>query len=189
LQTGLIRFGTVEPKFYRSVSVKCETGQNDSIDVTIFDQNDNEYPITSVTTGLSNYDNIIESPVKSQERVSLKFVFNNATTDSSLPVLRAWQIKAVPAVRRQRMIQLPLSCFDIEMDRFNQEFGYPGRAFSNLKRLETLEETGKFISVTDYRTNEVFTGVIEEVQFLGESAPDKSSDNFGGLVTVTIRKI
>lgn len=189
LQTGLIRFGTVEPKFYRSVSVKCETGVNDSIDVSIIDQNNNEYAISRITTGLSNYDNMIESPAKSQERVALKFVFNNATTDSALPVLRAWQVKAIPAVRRQRMVQLPLSCFDIEMDRYNQEFGYPGRAFTNLQRLETLEETGKFISVTDYRTNETFTGVIEEIQFLGESSPDKNNDNFGGLVTVTIRKI
>lgn len=189
LETGLIRFGTVEPKYFRSVSVKCETGTGDSIYAEIIDQNNNKYGISEITTGLSNYDNIIETPVSSQERVSLKFTFNNATTDTALPTLRAWQIKAVPAVRRQRMIQIPLSCFDIEMDRFNKEFGYPGRASSVLQRLELLEETGKFIQVTDFRTNEIFTGVIEEVQFLGESSPDKNSDNFGGIVTVTIRKI
>lgn len=189
LTTGMIRFGTVEPKFFRSVSVKCETGTGDNILTEIIDQNENIFNVATITTGLSNYENIIQYPSKSQERISLKFTFNNANSDASLPVLRAWQIKAVPAVRRQRMIQIPLSCFDVEMDRYNKEFGYSGRAFYILQRLEALEETGKFVNIRDLRTGEIFTGVIEEVQFLGESSPDKNSNNFGGLVTITVRKI
>ena len=145
--------------------------------------------MTTVTTGLSNIENLISTPSKSQERISFKFTFNNSNTDTSLPILRAWQTKAIPAVRRQRMIQVPLSCFDFESDRYNISFGWENRALELIQRLEQLEETGKFVTVTDYRMDETFIGVIEQVEFSNETSPDRNSSGFGGLLTLTIRKI
>jgi hypothetical protein len=55
--------------------------------------------------------------------------------------------------------------------------------------LEILEEQADFVSVHDYRTDEVYTGLVEEVRYSNESSPDKNNDNFGGLLLVTIRKI
>jgi hypothetical protein len=75
------------------------------------------------------------------------------------------------------------------MDRFNTEFGYNGRAIDILNSLEALEETGQFVTVTDYRTNETFDGVIEEIRFMGESSADKNNNGFGGLLLVTVRKM
>jgi hypothetical protein len=121
--------------------------------------------------------------------MSFKFVFNNVTDDQALPVLEAYQVKAVPAARRQRMYQYPLSCYDTEMDKFNSVFGYTGRAMECIQRLESIEETGKFVTVTDYRTGEQFQGVIEEVRFTNESSPDKDNNGFGGLLLVTVRKL
>jgi hypothetical protein len=189
LTTGSIRFGTTEPKFFRFINVKCQTGEGDSIGISLIDESQNEIELATVTTGLSNIENLISSPSKSQERMSFKFTFNNSNADSSLPVLRAWQVKAVPAIRRQRMIQIPLSCFDFETDRYNVSFGYEGRALQSLQRLEQLEETGKFVTVTDYRMEEQFIGLIEQVEFANETAPDKNSSGFGGLITITIRKV
>jgi len=124
-----------------------------------------------------------------QEYISLKFVFNNVTDDQELPVLEAYQIKAVPATRRQRLYQYPLSCYDNEMDRYNSIFGYDGRAMEYIQRIESIEETGKFVNVTDYRTGEKYNGVIEEVRFSNESSPDKNSSGFGGTLLVTVRKL
>jgi hypothetical protein len=75
------------------------------------------------------------------------------------------------------------------MDKYNAQFGYKGRAYEVLTKLEQLETEGDFVTIKDYRTNESFQGVIEEVRFTNESSPDKDSNGFGGLLLVTVRKL
>ena len=189
IETGKIRYGTVEPKFFRYINVQCTTGQGDTIDVYTIDKNGQELSIASLSEGLSNQDVLISSPSSKQEYMSFKFVFNNVTDDQSLPVLEAYQIKSTPAQRRQRLYQYPLSCFDHEMDKYNSLFGYTNRAMEYIQRIEAIEETGKFVSITDYRTNEQYNGIIEEVRFTNESSPDKDNNGFGGTLLVTVRKL
>jgi hypothetical protein len=187
--TGKIRYGIVEPKFFRYINVQCTTGEGDTIQVYTINKIGTEVGIATLSEGLSNQDVFISDPSTKQEWISFKFVLNNVTTDQDLPVLEAYQIKATPATRRQRLYQYPLSCYDNEMDRFNSTFGYSGRSLEYIQRIEYIEETGKFVNVTDYRTGEQFEGVIEEVRFINESSPDKNSSGFGGLLLVTVRKL
>jgi len=187
--TGKIRYGTIEPKFFRYINVQCTTGQGDNITVYTIDKSGIESSLAILSEGLSNQDIFISNPSTKQEYMSFKFVFNNVTDDQSLPVLEAYQIKSTPASRRQRMYQYPLSCYDNEMDKFSAVFGYQGRAMEYIQRLEAIEETGKFVNVTDYRTGEQFQGVIEEIRFTNESSPDKNNNGFGGLLLVTVRKL
>jgi hypothetical protein len=189
LQTGKIRYGTVEPKFFRYINLQCTTGQGDTIAVSTIDRNGLEESLINVSEGLSNKDVLIAYPSTKQEFMSFKFTFNNVTDDQDLPVLEAYQIKATPATRRQRLYQYPLSCYDHEMDRFSSIFGYTGRAMENIQRIEGIEETGKFVNVVDYRTGEEYQGVIEDVRFTNESSPDKNNNGFGGLLLVTVRKL
>lgn len=189
LETGKIRYGTVEPKFFRYINVQCTTGQGDNIKVYTIDKNGLETSLATLSEGLSNQDVLISNPSAKQEYMAFKFELNNATDDQDLPILEAYQIKAVPATRRQRLYQYPLSCYDNEMDRYNSIFGYDGRAVEYIQRIESIEETGKFVNVTDYRTGEQYQGVIEEVRFSNESSPDKNSSGFGGLLLVTVRKL
>ena len=189
LQTGKIRYGTIEPKFFRYINLQCATGQGDSITVYTIDKSGIESALATVSAGLSNKDILISTPATKQEFMAFKFVFNNATDDQELPVLEAYQIKSTPATRRQRLYQYPLSCYDNEMDKFNSVFGYDGRAMEFIQRIESIEETGKFVNVTDYRTGEQYKGVIEEVRFTNESSPDKNSSGFGGVLLVTVRKM
>ena len=189
IETGKIRYGTVEPKFFRYINVQCTTGQGDDITVYTIDKNGIETSLAILSEGVSNQDVLITSPSTKQEYMSFKFVFNNVTDDQELPVLEAYQIKSTPAQRRQRLYQYPLSCFDHEMDKFNSLFGYSGRAMEFIQRIEAIEETGKFVNVTDYRTGEQYQGVIEEVRFKNESSPDKDNSGFGGLLLVTVRKL
>ena len=189
LQTGKIRYGTIEPKFFRYVNVQCTTGQGDTIVVATIDKNGLENSIVTLSEGLSNQDVLIVTPSTKQEYMAFKFTFNNVTDDQDLPVMEAYQIKSTPATRRQRMYQYPLSCYDNEMDKFSSVFGYTGRAMEYIQRIEAIEETGKFVNVTDYRTGEQYQGVIEEVRFTNESSPDKNNSGFGGLLLVTVRKL
>lgn len=189
LQTGKIRYGIIEPKFFRYINVQCTTGQGDSITLITVDKNGIENSLADLSEGLSNQDIFISNPSSKQEYMSFKFEFNNTTDDQKLPIMEAYQVKAVPAARRQRIYQFPLSCYDTEMDRFSSVFGYKGRAMEYIQRLESIEQTGKFVDVTDYRTGEQFQGVIEEVRFTNESSPDKDNNGFGGLLLVTVRKL
>jgi hypothetical protein len=75
------------------------------------------------------------------------------------------------------------------MDKYNSQFGYIGRAYNVVERLEELEVLGDFVNIKDFRTNESFQGVIEEVRFTNESSPDKDNNGFGGLLLVTVRKL
>jgi hypothetical protein len=187
--TGKIRYGTVEPKFFKYINVQCTTGQGDNIQVYTIDKSGIESSVAVLSEGLSNQDVFISTPATKQEYMSFKFVLNNLTDDQDVPVLEAYQIKATPASRRQRLYQYPLSCYDHEMDKFNSLFGYTGRAMEFIQRMEAIEETGKFVHVTDYRTGEQYDGVIEEVRFTNESSPDKDNNGFGGLLLVTVRKM
>jgi len=189
LQTGKIRYGTIEPKFFRYINVQCTTGQGDTIVVSTIDKNGLEISVSTLSEGLSNQDVLIVTPSTKQEYMAFKFTFNNVTDDQDLPIMEAYQIKSTPATRRQRLYQYPLSCYDNEMDRFNSIFGYDGRAMEFIQRIEAIEETGKFVNVTDYRTGEQYQGVIEEVRFSNESSPDKNSSGCGGLLLVTVRKL
>ena len=75
------------------------------------------------------------------------------------------------------------------MDKYNSQFGYIGRAYDVIERLENLEVVGDFVNIKDFRTNESYQGVIEEVRFTNESSPDKDSNGFGGLLLITVRKL
>jgi hypothetical protein len=189
LQTGKIRYGTIEQKWFRYINVQCDTGEGDNIFVSAIRENGSAVGIGTVSDILSNQDILISNPSTPQELLSFKFTFSNATEDSDVPILKAYQIKALPAGKRQRLIQYPLSCYDYEMDKFNSVFGYTGRAISTIQRLEAMEQIGKFVNIFDYRINEEYSGIIEEVRFTNESSPDKNSNGFGGILLVTVRKL
>jgi uncharacterized protein YwbE len=82
-----------------------------------------------------------------------------------------------------------LFCFDNEEDKFKNRIGYQGRAFERINLFEDLEATSDIVTVQDFKTGEVFQGLIEEVSFKGETAPRKHFSGFGGILTVTVRKL
>jgi hypothetical protein len=189
LQTGKIRYATVEPKFFKYLQTRGLVASGDSITVQTIDSAGNEYDIISLDS-LSLGENVgLAQPVGGQEFIAIKYTFNNGSPITDYPVLQSYQLKAIPGVPRQRLYQFPLSCYDIEMDKYNAQFGYKGRAYEVIQILEELEVKGDFVTIKDYRTEESFQGVIEEVRFTNESSPDKDSNGFGGLLLVTVRKL
>jgi hypothetical protein len=189
LQTGKIRYGTVEPKFFKYLQTRGLVGSGDSIAVQTVGSSGTVYDITTLDSESINENIGLSQPVGKQELIAIKYTLNNGSPVIDYPVLQSYQLKAIPGVPRQRMYQYPLSCYDVEMDKYNSQFGYVGRAYDVLSKLELLESEGDFVTIKDFRTNESFQGVIEEVRFTSESSPDKDSNGFGGLLLVTVRKL
>jgi len=188
IETGLIRYATAESKFFKYLRTNAYIGSGDSIGLQTVDYLGNRYDIATLTgDGLGN-DIELKYPNTPQESLGLRFTFTNASPNIDYPILESYQLKSLPAAPRQRLIQYPLSCFDLEMDNFNIEFGYRGRSYDALHALELLEETGDFVLVQDYRTDEVYNGIIESVEFFNESSSDKNNVGFGGMIMVTVRK-
>jgi hypothetical protein len=189
LETGKIRYGTVEPKFFKYLQTRGLAAIGDNIAVQTIDYAGNDYDIITLDS-VSLGENVgLNQPVGGQEFISIRFTLNNGSPITDYPVLQSYQLKSIPGVPRQRIYQYPLSCFDTEMDKYNVQFGYIGRAWELLQTLEELELSGDFVTVHDYRTDESYQGVIEEVKFSSESSPDKDSNGFGGLLLVTVRKL
>ena len=189
IQTGKIRYGTVEPKFFKYIQTNGLTAIGDNIILKTVDHAGAEYDIISLDSISLGENVVINQPVGSQEFISLKYTLVNGSPITDYPVLQSYQLKAIPAVKRQRLFQFPLSCYDNEMDKYNSVFGYKGRASEVIQRLEELEEIGDWVQIRDYRTDEFFQGIIEEVRFINESSPDKDNNGFGGTLLVTVRKL
>jgi hypothetical protein len=84
---------------------------------------------------------------------------------------------------------LPLQCYDFEADRRNIRFGVKGGAKYRISSLETIESLGATVLVQDFNSGENFDAVIEEISFNRTTPSSFNDDNFGGLITITMRTV
>jgi len=189
LRTGYVRYNTLELKIYKLMQARIDT-TNGGLNIDSIDYADNFYRIgTFPQEGVVPEINI-NYPQASQEYLGFQFTLTRSTTDTSKgPLFTGYQIKALPAIPRQRLIQYPLSCFDNESDHFGVEVGYEGSAYYRMSQLESIENAGDTIRVEDFRTGESFIGLIEEMDFRNATPSDKRFSGYGGLLLVTIRTV
>jgi len=189
LRTGYVRYNTLELKIFKLMQARIDT-TNGGLNIDSIDYADNFYRIgTFPQEGVVPEINI-NYPQASQEYLGFQFTLLRSTTDTSKgPLFTGYQIKALPAIPRQRLIQYPLSCFDNESDHFGVEVGYEGSAYYRMSQLETIENAGDTIRVEDFRTGESFIGLIEEMDFRNATPSDKRFSGYGGLLLVTIRTV
>ena len=189
IQTGRIRYATLEPKNYKRLIGKGDFTKG-SMTLNTVDVNGLVYDILSYDSTVGAPEVTTAVPQGPLEFLQYRFDLNRDTSDITTgPIFKGYQIKALPASTRQRLVQLPLFCFDVEQDRFNNEVGYQGRAFERIVDLETLEETGDEVTFQDFTTGEQFGCVIEEISFRKISPPDRRFSGFGGILNVVIRKL
>ena len=104
-------------------------------------------------------------------------------------VFVGYQLKAVAAVRRQRLISLPLMNFDYVKDGFNVEFGYEGLAEINNLALEVIESDGDVIIMQDFTTGEQVRCLIESLTYQRTTPPNKRFTGDGGILYCVIRTV
>jgi len=189
LQTGFIRYNTTENKIFKVIFPRFDS-TNGGLVVRSVSSDDQEFVIGNFAqTGLIQEVNI-NYPVGPQEYLGFKFTMTRSSTDNTKgPLFTGYQLKALPAVPRQRLIQYPLLCFDKESDKFGVMTGYEGRAYDRMTQLESVENAGDTIRIEDFRTGESYIGLIEEMDFINRTPTDKRFSGFGGILVVTIRSV
>jgi hypothetical protein len=189
LRTGYIRYNTLETKIYKLLQARIDT-TNGGIDIKSIDSTDTEYSIGVFSQGETVPEINVNYPTTAQEYLGFKFTMSRSTTDVTKgPLFTGYQLKSLPAVPRQRLIQYPVFCYDHESDKFSNEVGYEGSAYDRMSQLEQVENVGDTIRVQDFRTGESYLGIIEEMDFINRTPEDKRFSGFGGTLLVTIRTV
>jgi hypothetical protein len=189
LRTGYVRYNTLELKIFKLMQARVDT-VNGGLYIDSIDYADNYFRIGTFAQEASVPEVNINYPQASQEYLGFQFTLVRSTTDTSKgPLFTGYQIKALPAIPRQRLIQYPLSCYDHESDHFGVEIGYEGSAYFRMSQLESIENVGDTIRVEDFRTGESYIGLIEELDFRNSTPSDKRFTGYGGTLLVTIRTV
>jgi hypothetical protein len=189
LTTGNIRYGTLEPKNFKRLLGRGDFTSG-SMTLETVDKNGVEYDHISYDVSVPSIEIGTSSPATAQEYVAYKFIlYRDGTTSSLGPVFKGYQAKATIATPRQRVIQFPIYCYDLETDRYNSMIGYEGKAFEKILALEGIEEQGDVLTWQDLTTGESRQAVIEQISFSRMTPPDKRFSGFGGVIQVTIRTV
>ena len=149
-----------------------------------------EYNVITYDDSVGSPEVTTSSPAAAQEYLAYKFILSRDAVDPSKgPLFKGYQAKATIATPRQRIVQFPVYCYDIETDRYNVLLGYEGRAFDKIRLMEDIEANGDVITWQDLTTGESRQAVIEQVTFTRLTPPDKRFDGFGGILQITIRTV
>ena len=187
--TGKIRYGTLENKVFKNLKARIDT-TNGGLNIKSIDAVGTEYSVGTFSEGDFTPEVSIPYPSGAQEYLSFKFTITRSTINTANgPMFSGYQLKALPAVSRQRLITYPLVCYDRETDSFGNQVGYEGSAYNKLTELEQIENLGDTIRIEDFRTGESYLGLIEQLQFINRTPSDKRFSGFGGILVATIRTI
>ena len=195
ITTGNIRYNTLEKKNFKrllgrgsfrygsmSLNTVARDGTESSAGV--------EYNVITYDDSVGSPEVTTSSPAAAQEYLAYKFILSRDAVDPSKgPLFKGYQAKATIATPRQRIVQFPVYCYDIETDRYNVLLGYEGRAFDKIRLMEDIEANGDVITWQDLTTGESRQAVIEQVTFTRLTPPDKRFDGFGGILQITIRTV
>ena len=189
LTTGNIRYNTLEKKNFKRLLGRGNFTYG-SMSLNTVSQDGTVYDVISYDSSVGAPEVTTSSPAVAQEYLAYKFIMYRDDEDSSKgPQFKGYQAKATIATPRQRVVQFPVYCYDIETDRYNVLLGYEGRAFDKIRLLEDIEGNGDVVTWQDLTTGESRQAVIEQVTFTRLTPPDKRFDGFGGVLQITIRTV
>jgi hypothetical protein len=135
LQTVYVRYNTLELKIFKLLQARINT-TNGGLNIDSIDSTGTSVRIGTFGQGGTVPEININYPQAAQEYLGFSFTLTRSTTDTTKgPLFTGYQIKALPAIPRQRLIQYPLFCFDHESDKFGNEVGYEGSAYNRLTSL------------------------------------------------------
>lgn len=191
LKTGYIRYNMLDGKIFKYIFPRVNVSRG-GLNVYSVDAKGNEFSLASFPQGATVDEVNVTFPAGQQEYLAFKFeltpeIVDNLNVDS--PLMTGYQVKSLPAVPRQRMIQYPVFIYDHEQDALNNQVGYEGWAWERLTILENIESVGDTVRVQDFRTGESFIALIEELDFMNMTPTDKRYTGFGGTLLITVRKV
>lgn len=189
LVTGYHRLGTLEPKRFGSVTVKAQ-GLRGSIAVSAISATGVATSLGTLTITHTGSIQVVEQefamPTTLSERFALKFTWSSDGTTSA-PQLIGYQLRALPAPKRQRVLRWPLVIQDHILLRRGATVGKKGRAYSDITALEALETSAAVVTFTDHRTGETGSAYLDSVEFQADTPSTANTHGFGGVAYVTLR--
>lgn len=188
LSTGWIRFGTTEKKYFDAVTLQMDPGWEGKITVTSLDDDGVVFLVGTTTQASGSTIQFSVDPPGPSSTIQLGFTLSATDDGLGSPVMESWQLRALPAVTRQRLIRVQLLDFDFERDPYGVPYGYEGYAIARWKSLEEQARDGWPFTFQDLYTGETFRVVLEQVSFSQTSPPARAS-GFGGIVDLTMRVI
>ena len=193
-ESGRIRLGTLEQKGWRDLRIMLQPGTPGSVEA--YASADGEgIPsgwTTIITADGARPDATGKLTSVAQEPTTnyyLAFRLLSNDVHDSAPVMLGYQLRAVPAPERTRLLSVPLLCFDYETDRKGQRYGTDGNAWAKLGLLEDLEESVAVVQWRDYTTGEAATAYVERVEFRRVNPPTNRVSGNGGIATVLLRLV
>ena len=189
LQTGYIRYNTLEPKNFKRLVARGDFRKG-SMTLETVTADGTEYDVVSYDASVPPIEVTTSNPQEAQEYLAYKFIMYRDGTDATKgPIMKGYQAKATIATPRQRVMRFPVYCYDVETDRYNVQVGYEGRAFDRINQLESVEENGDVITWQDLTTGESRQAVIEQISFTRLTPPDRGFTGYGGVIDITIRTV
>lgn len=187
LTSGAIRYGTTEAKAFRRLDLLADTSADGtSVSASIVNAAGAELTIATLASGQSGQ-NLSLAKVAQQEFVSYKLTLTGGV---GTPAVHSVAVKAVPSVRKQRMIQYPILMSASQNDSHRAPVWRDVGAV--IRELEAMESAAAVVTVHDYRMDERFPAVIETVQFRSTtptSVRPRAGNNAGGMLQLTVRRV
>lgn len=192
LTTGRVRFNTLENKIFKFVTVRTPSPLWGSVGVSVLDPGGGDTSILTISQGGSTTieDVVMPAPGFATEWVQLKLTLTRSGTDTTKGgEVNAWQLKAMPGAVRQRIITIPLACWDFETTRSGQRVGFEGRTLGRLAAFEQIFAAGDAVAWQDLRNQTSDLVVIDDYRFEQAAQPGANSSVFGGVLWVELRTI
>lgn len=186
LETGRIRYRTTERKFFRFLSVEIEPLRG-LIAIDFIKEGGSVLPVGTVSRQgeVSSENYAIRG--EAQRYGSVRFTLS--PQGSEAPIIHSYQVQALPAVGPQRLITLPLLCFDREQARSGQIYGGDGYARDRLEALMLLEDASEELIYQDFGTLlGAETVIIESLRFQ-QTSPPRGPKGPGGIILVQLRTV
>jgi hypothetical protein len=189
VESGALRFATTEPKAFRLAKIRGKAATGALSLLTVDTAGTQAFIFTLGESYDTNEDLALPVPVGPQPYLSIRTRLEAPDALDDTPILEGIQVKALPQVKRQRLMSYPLLCMDKETNRNGVSSSYEGFAADRLFALEALEDASAVVQVQDFTSGESFNAQIEKVAFRRTTAPSKAGPNFGGFLTVTVRRL
>jgi hypothetical protein len=191
LDTGFIRYATIEKKYFKLIKPRFNTPMFGSCVISTKEVDGDVNSIITIANGTPALNTDLATNISlPQEELAFRFTFGRDSTDTTKgPEFDGYQVKSLPAIVRARQLTIPLINYDFETDRYGIQNGYEGRAWVRLQDLENLEAAGDTVIIQDFTTGEQITGLIEQLSFERNTPPDRRYSGFGGIVYVSVRTV
>lgn len=191
LTTGRIRYHTLEPKLFKYLQMRVLplSGQ---VQAQLLDAygNTSTLPIQG-TPGQSLLDTQ-PTGLPAQEYIQVRMNLYRDGTSLQGPTLIGYQLKSLPAQKRQRLETFVVNLYDHEDDRNGLTVGRDGWAVNRLQRLEAIEEAGDAVVIkhltADPEGRLSRLSVIDEMEFVQTVTPS-NRNGWGGRLRIVTRSI